>query len=65
LSGRKLFIHFYTKFSGVSLPIVIEVIDKEEKINEIIKIIEPMITEGLMVIQHDVEIVKYAKSDNK
>jgi PII-like signaling protein len=47
------------------LPIVIEIIDKEEKINEIIKVIEPMITEGLMVIMHDVEIIKYAKSDNK
>lgn len=47
------------------LPIVIEVIDKEEKINEIIKVIEPMITEGLMVIMHDVEIIKYAKSKDK
>ena len=47
------------------LPIVIEVIDREEKINEIIKVIEPMITEGLMVIMHDVEIIKYAKSNNK
>lgn len=44
------------------LPIVIEVIEKEDKINEIINIIEPMITEGLMVIIHDVEIIKYAKS---
>lgn len=41
------------------LPIVIEVIDKEERINEVIKIIDPMITEGLMVIMHDVEIIKY------
>ncbi|MGE5630940.1 MAG: hypothetical protein ACM3TR_07585 [Caulobacteraceae bacterium] len=39
-----------------------EVVDKEERINEIIKIIEPMISEGLMVIMHDVEIIKYAKS---
>ena len=44
------------------LPIVIEVIDKEERINEIIKIIDPIITEGLMVIMHDVEIIKYVKS---
>lgn len=35
------------------LPIVIEVVDKEEKINEIIKIIEPMINEGLIVNQSD------------
>lgn len=44
------------------LPIVIEVIDTEDKINEIIKVIEPMITEGLIVVMHDVEIIKYAKS---
>jgi len=47
------------------LPIVIEIIDTEEKINEIAKIIEPMITEGLMVTIHDVEIIKYAKSNTK
>lgn len=47
------------------LPIVIEVIDKEERINEILKVIEPMITEGIIVIMHDVEIIKYARSDNK
>jgi uncharacterized protein len=44
------------------LPILIEVIDIEERINAIIKIIDPMITEGIMVIQHDVEIIKYVKS---
>lgn len=47
------------------LPIVIEVIDKEERINEIVKVIEPMITEGLMVIMHDVEIIKYTKPNSK
>lgn len=47
------------------LPIVIEVIDKEDRINDIIKVIEPMITEGLMVIMHDVEIIKYAVPDKK
>lgn len=43
------------------LPIVIEVVDTEKRINEIVKIIDPMITEGLMVLLHDVEIIKYAK----
>jgi uncharacterized protein len=47
------------------LPIVIEIIDKDERINQIIKIIEPMITEGIMVILHDVEIIKYVRSDKK
>jgi PII-like signaling protein len=45
------------------LPIVIEIIDKDERINEIIKVIDPMITEGIMVILHDVEIIKYVKSN--
>lgn len=45
------------------LPIVIEVIDKEVAINQIIKEIEPMISEGLIVIMHDVEIIKYAKAE--
>jgi len=40
----------------------IEVIDKEEMISQLLEIIEPMITEGLIVIMHDVEIIKYAKS---
>ena len=45
------------------LPIVIEVVDTETRINEIVKVIDPMITEGLMVMLHDVEIIKYAKKD--
>ncbi len=45
------------------LPIVIEVVDNEQRINEIIKIIEPMITEGIIVVMQDVEIIKYTKSD--
>ena len=44
------------------LPIVIEVIDREERINEIIRVLDPMITEGIMVVLHDVEIIKYTKS---
>lgn len=44
------------------LPIVIEVIDKEERINAIIKVLDDMITEGLMIVIQDVEIIKYAKS---
>lgn len=47
------------------LPIVIEVIDSEERINNIIKVLDPMITEGIMVILHDVEIIKYARPDKK
>lgn len=52
----------WTEVLSQDLPIVIEIIDKEERINDFIKIIDPMITEGLIVIMHDVEIIKYAKS---
>lgn len=44
------------------LPILIEVIDREDRINHIIDVIGPMITEGVMVMLHDVEIIKYVKS---
>jgi len=44
------------------LPILIEVVDTEERIEEIIKIVEPMITEGLIAVVNEVEIIKYAKS---
>jgi hypothetical protein len=40
------------------LPILIEVIDTPEKIDEIIDIVKPMIKEGLMAIINGVEIVK-------
>lgn len=45
------------------LPILIEVIDREDRINHIIQIVDPMITEGVMAVLHDVEIIKYVKSD--
>jgi len=44
------------------LPILIEVVDTEERIEEIIKTVEPMITEGLIAVVNEVEIIKYAKS---
>lgn len=44
------------------LPILIEVVDTEERISEIIKIVDPMITEGLIAVVNDVDMIKYAKS---
>lgn len=44
------------------LPIVIEVIDEEERIMKIIDVLDTMIQEGLMVVIQDVEIIKYASS---
>lgn len=44
------------------LPIVIEVIDTSEKIERLISILDEMISEGLMIVMQDVEIIKYAPS---
>ncbi|MDI3533834.1 MAG: uncharacterized protein PWQ82_199 [Thermosediminibacterales bacterium] len=41
------------------LPIVIEVIDKEDRIEKIIPILDEMVKEGLVLVVHDVEIIKY------
>lgn len=46
-----------------NLPVEIEIIDSEEKINEIIKVLEPMMSEGLMMVLKNVEIIKYTKEN--
>jgi PII-like signaling protein len=43
------------------LPIVIEVIDTEEKIRSLIKVLGEIITTGTLMVLQDVEIIKYAK----
>ncbi len=40
------------------LPVVVEIIDREEKIEEFIKVIDEVIDEGLVVLQ-DVEVIAY------
>ena len=48
-------------FLGLShdLPIMISVVDKEEKIGSILPVLDEMVSEGLLVLS-DVEIIKYA-----
>lgn len=46
------------------LPIVIEIVDVEDKINNILSVLDDMIKEGLMIVIQDVEIYKYAGSNN-
>jgi len=41
-----------------NLPIVVEVIDTEEKIGEFLKVLDEIIEEGLVVLE-DVEVVSY------
>lgn len=40
------------------LPIVIEIVDKEERIKQILPLLDEMVQEGLITIE-DVEVVKY------
>lgn len=43
---------------SMDLPLIINVIDSSEKINNVLKIIAPMVGEGLITLE-DVEVVKY------
>jgi PII-like signaling protein len=47
------------------LPILIEVIDTEEKIRNLIKVLDEYVTTGILMALQDVEIIKYAKSQTK
>ncbi len=40
------------------LPIVIEIVDKEERINKVLPLIEPYITNGLITMEK-VKVIKY------
>lgn len=42
------------------LPIVIEVVDRPERIEKIIPILDQMISEGMVMLVNDVEIIKYS-----
>lgn len=44
------------------LPIVIEVVDTEEKINRLIEVLDGTITAGVLMTLQDVEIIKYEKA---
>jgi PII-like signaling protein len=44
------------------LPIVIEVVDYEEKINALVDVIKDMVVSGIMITMQDVEIVRYTKA---
>jgi len=43
------------------LPIMITIVDKEEKIEKVIPVLDDMVSEGLLVLS-DVEIIKYTHS---
>jgi uncharacterized protein len=53
-------------FLGLStdLPVMISVIDSEEKIRKVLPVMDEMVDEGLIALS-DVEIIKYTHSDRK
>jgi len=40
------------------LPVVIDIIDREERINDFLPVLDEMVTEGLVIVQ-DVEVIRY------
>lgn len=57
--GRRLHTSRILELSA-SLPIIIEVIDKMEKIEMVIPIVKEMVNEGLVIVT-DVDVIKYGK----
>jgi hypothetical protein len=51
------------RFSSDS-PILVQVIDTDEKIQELIPVLDSMISEGLIAMS-DVEVIKYVHQDGK
>ena len=47
-----------------NLPIIIEAVDKEERLMKALPYIKEMVNEGL-IIMTDVEVIKYGQDDNK
>lgn len=46
------------------LPIMITVVDSEDKVRQILPLLDEMVTEGLVVLS-DVEVIKYQHSGSK
>lgn len=49
---------------SADLPIVIEIVDKEDKIKEVLPYIDPLIENGLITMEK-VRIIKYVASEKK
>lgn len=44
-----------------SLPLILEIVDTAEKIDEFIKVLDEVIKEGLIMVVDDINIIKYSK----
>ena len=49
---------------SMDLPIVIEIVDQEERINLLLPFLEDMVQEGLVTLE-DVRVLKYRANENK
>ena len=47
---------------AINLPITIEVVDYEEKIDALTQKLKDMITSGVMITVQDIEIIRYSKT---
>lgn len=47
------------------LPILIEVVDTEEKIRGLVRVLDETVTTGILMALQDIEIVKYANPQEK
>ncbi len=45
------------------LPIVVEIVDTDEKVQAFLTVLDEMVQEGLILVR-DVEVIKYAHRDN-
>jgi uncharacterized protein len=64
--GAQQRMHKKSGWLGLSsdLPVIVAVIDTEEKIQRVLPVLDEMVDDGLIVIS-DVEIIKYTRSRNK
>ena len=49
---------------STDLPVVIEIVDAEDKVNAFLPIVDDMVTEGLVTIEA-VRVLKYASPDRR
>jgi hypothetical protein len=52
------------RFSSSDLPILVQVIDTKEKIQELLPVLDSMVSEGLIAMS-DVDVVKYTHQDGE
>lgn len=62
--GASTLIHRAQGFFSKDAPIMVQVIDTEEKIKKILPILDEMVSEG-MIAMSDVEVIRYVHEEGK